>query len=790
MAGPRAAFGALKRLPPAWRIALGAIVAAAVVVLALLLAVGSSPLSLASPPVSAGDPVPYDGRSPGAPTEGASRVLVQLSRPPLGDLPGVRELAAAREQKYVRSLQAEQQKLRSALAADGIPLRDVVTYYRVWDGFAATVPTQDIGKLNSTGARVRTIRRLYPASGEPVPVGGAAPKDRPAPAGQAPIAVLDTGVADGALQGHADGGYDAVAHDRDPAPGRDPSGGGARETSGTALAGVVAQAGERVLPIRVAALTAAPEVAAVGTTDELLSGLERAVDPNGDAVTSDHVPVALVGVNSPYAGFSSSPEAQAIAAAAGLGTLVVAPAGEEGAAAPGSGTIGSPGAAADALAVGALAGSVPAPQVRLRAAGKTVAIAVALGGAPPLRALKLAGPVTSADPAVLGKRTAQLQGRAVLVRAGADPSAQAAAAAAVGAALVIVADPRRRPLAAMAAGRARAPVVGVTGAAATALLKLKAGTQIQLGRAELGSAASESAPRISPSTSQGPSAGGLAKPDLAAAGSAVSVTLAGRPAVVGGGAIAAARVAIVAARLARAHPELTPAQLRAQLIAAADPRRLPPARAGAGVLRTPAGALGSITSDPPAPASGPLDPIELKLSATASAALQLRAAGAQVVPATLTLRPGAPATVAIRPAGPGPGRLEALDQSGAVVASVPFLVRPQQGTPVPLGPLRLAADHSVRFTLGAFERGDPFGAGTRIQFAQRLVLDLVDAHGTVVKALTLPGGATELMPAEYAYTLPKATFAQLPPGRYAFRAQAWAPRRNEPTVRTSASFSR
>src|SRR5205085_7057300 len=146
------------------------------------------------------------------------------------------------------------------------------------------------------------------------------------------------------------------------APGRDPSGSGRRETSGTALAGVIAAAGERVLPIRVASLRASAgrAVEAVGTTDELLDGLERAVDPNGDGDTSDHVPVALIGVNAPYAGFSETPEAQAIAAAAGLGTLVVAPAGDEGAAAPGSGTVGSPAAAPDALAVGALAGPEPA----------------------------------------------------------------------------------------------------------------------------------------------------------------------------------------------------------------------------------------------------------------------------------------------------------------------------------------------------------------------------------------------------------------------------------------------
>ena len=118
-----------------------------------------------------------------------------------------------------------------------------------------------------------------------------------------------------------------------------------------------------MLPIRIASLRASGgAVEAVATTDQLIAGLEHAVDPNGDGDTSDHVPVALVGVNAPYAGFSNSPEADAVVGAGGLGTLVVAPAGNEGAAAPGSGTIGSPASARDALAVGALSGTEPAPR--------------------------------------------------------------------------------------------------------------------------------------------------------------------------------------------------------------------------------------------------------------------------------------------------------------------------------------------------------------------------------------------------------------------------------------------
>ncbi len=791
---PAAGFAArVRRLPLGARIGLAPGVLALLLVVVVLLSGGKSALPGASyPPGTLADPVPYDGRSPGQPAQDEVRVLVQLPRKPLGELKDARAMGAEQQSAYIRSLKSEQTTLRSALQANGIVLRDVVAYTRVFDGFAATVRTQDVGRLNSRGARVRPVRRTYPASGEPVPVGGEKPAEKPASPGQPPIAVLDTGVDVKALKAHADPGYDAVDRDDDPAPGRDPAGTGRTETSGTALAEILAQAGERVLPIRVASLRASPNVEAMGTTDELLTGLERAVDPNDDLDSSDHVPVALVGVNSPYAGFADSPEAQAATAAAGLGTLVVAPAGDEGAAKPGSGTIGSPAAAPDALAVGALAGPEPAPRAELKADGDTLADAAVLGGAPV--SAKSAGPVTSTDPAKLDAQ--RLRNTAVIVRAGANPAAQAAAAAAVGARVVVIADPRDdRPLPAMAAGRAAAPVVGVTGEAAAKLLKVKPGTEISFGEVRRGPRSEEPATHASPFTSEGPSAGGLAKPDVAAASSALTVTVGAKAAVAGGTAIAAARAAAAAARLYRAHPELSPTELRAQLIAAADPARLPPERTGGGALRAPetggGPAAGAITADPTNPTSGPLDPIALKLSATASASLTLQASGnAQVSPPTLSLSPATPADVRIRTPTQGAGRLIAT-AGNRTVASVPYFVHPQDPPNVPLGPLRLTRDgRGVRFTLGAFVRGDPLAGGTEVRFAETLVLDVINDQGETVRTLTVPGGAKELMPAEYGYTLPRADFKALPPGRYAYRARAWAPNRNEPVTKRSKTFAR
>ena len=144
---------------------------------------------------------------------------------------------------------------------------------------------------------------------------------------------------------------------------------------------------ERILSIRVARRVSDPSGGSAtesATTDQVLAGLERAVDPGGDGDPSDAVPVALLGVSSPYAGFDDSPEAQAVRAASALGTLVVAPAGNDGAGAGEFGTVGSPAAARGALAVGALDGAGPGvPGVKIGIAargGRALAHGALLGG--------------------------------------------------------------------------------------------------------------------------------------------------------------------------------------------------------------------------------------------------------------------------------------------------------------------------------------------------------------------------------------------------------------------------
>ena len=147
-----------------------------------------------------------------------------------------------------------------------------------------------------------------------------------------------------------------------------------------------------------------------------------------------------------------------------------------------------------------------------------------LAGDPPPGG-QTAGPVTDTDTATLGKALTRIRDKVVIVKAGANPAAQAAAAAAVGARAVVIAAPGDAPLPAMAAGRSAVPVIGVTGDAA------QPAPQGQARHRRSRSATPSAAPtlrraadraQISPNTSQGPTAGGLPKPDLAAAGSALT----------------------------------------------------------------------------------------------------------------------------------------------------------------------------------------------------------------------------------------------------------------------------
>ena len=86
--------------------------------------------------------------------------------------------------------------------------------------------------------------------------------------------------------------------------------------------------GASILPIRVAGWQPDSDggVSVYGRTNQVLAGLEAAVDPNGDGDAHDAVRIALVGVVEPFASFPDAPLQTASDGALALDMLVVAPA--------------------------------------------------------------------------------------------------------------------------------------------------------------------------------------------------------------------------------------------------------------------------------------------------------------------------------------------------------------------------------------------------------------------------------------------------------------------------------
>src|SRR6266542_4683410 len=321
-----------------------------------------------------------EGRPPVAVGE---RLIVVLRAPSLGDRvshAGGR-VDEATERRWTSESVAEQKKLLSRLALQGVQIQPEFTYTRVLNGFSAALDPRAVSLLERAPEvrGVYPVRAAYPAA-EPGShferaMRSAAAASRP-PGLVLPgydgsgvtIALLDTGVdtLSPYLAGRIDSGIDLVNRGRTPTAEPNPGDPSELERHGTEMAGVLV--GHRgpfglegiapratVLPIRVAGWQhdAHGEWAVYGRTDQLIAGLEAAVDPNRDGDAHDAARITLVGVTEPYAAFASGPEARAVNGALKLDTLVVVPAGNDGPAGPAYGSISGPAGADGALAVGA-----------------------------------------------------------------------------------------------------------------------------------------------------------------------------------------------------------------------------------------------------------------------------------------------------------------------------------------------------------------------------------------------------------------------------------------------------
>ncbi|TMK89862.1 MAG: hypothetical protein E6G42_10400, partial [Actinobacteria bacterium] len=362
------------------------------------------------------------------------------------------------------------------------------------------------------------------------------------------------------------------------------------------LAGVAT--GASVLPIRVAGWQedATGGWSVYARSDQVLAGLESAVDPNGDDDAHDAARVALVALSEPYASFVDDPLARAAGGALRLDTLVVTPAGNDGPGGPGFGFVSGPGGGPAALTVGAadMRKDVETARVVVRVGLHIVLdriepVAGASGPSAPV-SLRVAAPRAAPagnQPEASGERLARyfdhgglsrVAGRAALVESGDAPQAAVGDAARAGASAVLVHG-------ALPSGSlgfdetASIPVVDLPNATASTILDA-------LGRGEsvgvaIGRAQTSPNPgrgRVAPFSSTGLAFDGRVKPELVAPGVALVTSEPGagaggapRYGTVNGTSAAAAVVAGAAALLAQARPALDAPELRSLLAETARP---------------------------------------------------------------------------------------------------------------------------------------------------------------------------------------------------------------------------
>ena len=434
------------------------------------------------------------------------------------------------------------------------------------------------------------------------------------------IALLDTGVdaATPYLHGHVLPGLDIAGTEPSAQAQAKPTDPSALEEHGTEMAGLLVGAGgpagvtgvapaATVLPLRVAGWQpdARGGYTVYSRTDQLLAGLERAVDPDGNGDAHDAARIALVPLVEPFAAFTDGPLARAVDGALRLDTLVVAAAGNDGPAGPAFGSVGGPAGAPSALAVGAADAGRNLTQVRVVVrAGLRVLfdrLVPLVGGTPPSRALVLS-PSAPARAAFFRRGLSQVADRAAVAAAGADPATTARAAADAGAAAVIL---HGRPVApgAIALDRRIGIPVVVLPQEVTRALRTEPGATVVIAAPRSSGAALTTA---APFSSWGLAFDGGIKPDLLAPGVGLATADPGAApdggsvfGTVSGSSAAAAVVAGAAALLAEARPDASAARIRALLVGGARPLdRAPAAAQGAGMLDVGRSAALELVADP------------------------------------------------------------------------------------------------------------------------------------------------------------------------------------------------
>ncbi len=603
-----------------------------------------------------------EGRPPVAVGE---RLIVVLKAASLGDRVARARGPVSPETERIWNDQAlEQQKqLISRLALQGVRIRPEFTYTHVLNGFSAALDPRAVALLERAPEvrGVYPVRAAYPASTTRFgrALRAAAEGSRP-PGVVLPgysgkgvtIALLDTGVdrLSPYLTGQVSQGFDVVSGGGSPSAEENPSNPAEVERHGTEMAGVLAGHGgpfglrgvaprARVMPIRVAGWQrdAAGSWAVYGRTDQLIAGLEHAVDPSEDGDPHDAARIALLGMTEPYAAFADGPSARAVNGALKLNTLVVVPAGNDGRAGPVFGSISGP-VGEGALTVGGVDLRPDTFDVRvvlriglrvqmsrvLPLAGAvtpngTLSLDVGAPRAPAVsRAERTGGAVPPPKLADFFDRdgTSRVAGRAALVRAGTRPEVGVENAARAGADTVLLYG-AGLPAGALGLDEdVRVPVVAIPLQIAKRLLddvRAGSGVTAAIGTGRTGENVSRG--RVADFSSRGLAFDGRVKPDLVAPAVSIPTSEPGvhadgtaRFGTVNGTSVAAAMVAGTGALLAQARPDLGAAELKGLLTGAARPLHDPIQAQGAGLVDVGAAAPAEVVAEPATLALPPTAP--------------------------------------------------------------------------------------------------------------------------------------------------------------------------------------
>jgi subtilisin family serine protease len=770
------------------------------------------------------------------PVSTAQRYVVLLRPPSLAQR--VRAAGGRATEREMRAWSAtavaQQEQFLARLNAVGARVAPEYRYTRVVNGFSARLDPTSAALLDGDRevVGVYPVRIAYPAqSGEGGGVLPSAVADLEIAGldgSGVTVALLDTGVDPShpylrqrVLSGVdvVDPGSGGIAQPHPTIPGRP-------ERHATELAGIIAGTegpdglhgiapGASILPIRVGGWQPDADggYSIYSRTDQILAGLEAAVDPNDDGDVLDAARIALIGMVEPYASFTDGPLPRAIAGAADLDLLTIVPAGNDGRAGPGYGSIAGPGGAVDAVTVAAADGRLAAPTVRVHVrAGLRVLYEddVPLGGAP-------SGTVT-AGVVLVDRRTAArgirglfteegvstVAGRSVLLPRAALSDDTVEEATSAGALSVLVDGPL--PAGAFSLDvPAGVPVVGLDSrvvAEIRAMVAAGVPVTVAIGNVEV--ASREAGGSIAAFSSRGLVLDGSLKPDLAAPGVSVPTSEPGRGddgdvrfGTLSGTSAAAAVTTGVAAIVAQGRPALDARGLHALLVGSAQRADLDPTASGAGLVDLRAAVQQEVIGSPPllsfGAVSGPAD-LERALQVTnvttralavsvGIAAIAPKGVEISVDPQRVRIRPGRSATVVVRAdtsalsqeAGAATGEL-VLTAGDSPVVHVPWTVAVPQ--PVDLVS-RLAIVTTGTRVSDATPAALSFVAGSvtaspepQVRAVERLEVELRRGNGERVGLLTQ---RRELLPGRYTFGLTGRgpTGERLRRGRYTIRLVAY-----------------